>query len=559
MLQWVYEVGIAAKLDEEAARSAGAKIFTFGSYRLGLVSPGSDIDALCVTPRHVSRDHFFQVLVPKLAEHPSITGLTPVPDAYVPIIKLKINGIEFDLLFARLSMTQIPDDLDSLNDDSLLKNMDDRTVRSLNGCRVADHILSMVPNVETFRDTLRVVKTWAKRRGLYSNVLGFFGGITWAILVARVCQLYPYASPSMMLNRFFRVYDRWNWKNPVVLCDIREESSVIGLQGFKVWNPKANPQDRMHLMPIITPAFPSMNSTHNVTATTQRIILEEFRKGYKVVCQVEQGKASWSEVYRKSNFFAEYKHFIHFEILANSAQVFLKWKGWIESKLRHLVRQLEQIPSVEVRPWPDPIDFKDKDWQHCAAMFMGLKIEKHGKTTVHLRPTVTQFVEVINGWASSEEYAGQYELRINDISRRELPDYVPGVADRKRKREEPADPAPIALAAMPASEAKAAIPAIPSGSPAAPEGGTPAKRQRLSPPRAVLAGLDIGGPGLGAAPAAASPPAVAIAPLPEARKPAPLAPLAAEGNGANPSLPGTVAALPAPAKRRVKIAVKLDG
>lgn len=210
VLQWIYEVGIQQGLDEESARTAGAKIFTFGSHRLGLVSPGSDIDALCVAPRHISRDAFFQVLVSKLREHPDVEELSPVPDAYVPIIKIKLFGIDIDLLFARLSLTQIPEDLETLSDDNLLKNLDDKTVRSLNGCRVADHMLSLVPDPTTFRDALRMTKLWAKRRGIYSNVLGFFGGITWAILVARVCQLYPHYNSAALLKRIFRAYDRLN-------------------------------------------------------------------------------------------------------------------------------------------------------------------------------------------------------------------------------------------------------------------------------------------------------------------------------------------------------------
>lgn len=32
-------------------------------------------------------------------------------------------------------------------------------------------------------------------------------------------------------------------------------------------------------MPIITPAYPSMCATHNVTASTQMIMTEEFKKG----------------------------------------------------------------------------------------------------------------------------------------------------------------------------------------------------------------------------------------------------------------------------------------
>lgn len=55
-----------------------------------------------------------------------------VPEAYVPIIKVKISGIAIDFLMARLALSSIPDDL-SLRDDNLLKNLDERCIRSLNG------------------------------------------------------------------------------------------------------------------------------------------------------------------------------------------------------------------------------------------------------------------------------------------------------------------------------------------------------------------------------------------------------------------------------------------
>lgn len=46
-------------LPEAIAREAGGKIFTFGSYRLGVHSAGADLDTLCVVPKHVDRDLFF--------------------------------------------------------------------------------------------------------------------------------------------------------------------------------------------------------------------------------------------------------------------------------------------------------------------------------------------------------------------------------------------------------------------------------------------------------------------------------------------------------------------
>ena len=55
-----------------------------------------------------------------------------VPEAYVPVIGAKISGIPIDLTMARLSLSSIPDDL-TLDDDNLIRNLDERCVRSLNG------------------------------------------------------------------------------------------------------------------------------------------------------------------------------------------------------------------------------------------------------------------------------------------------------------------------------------------------------------------------------------------------------------------------------------------
>ncbi len=129
---------------------------------------------MLVAPRHIDRSDFFSSFYDLLLEMPNCEYVRPVEEAFVPVIKTKIEGIELDILFARLALKNIPQDQD-LRDGSLLKNLDEKSVRSLNGCRVTDDILLLVPNHQSFRLALRAVKLWAKRRGIYSNALGYLG------------------------------------------------------------------------------------------------------------------------------------------------------------------------------------------------------------------------------------------------------------------------------------------------------------------------------------------------------------------------------------------------
>lgn len=116
-------------------------------------------------------DDFFADFIPvleQLAPEGTIEKMTPVPDAFVPIIKLELSGISIDLLFARLIVPSIPLNLDLKNND-YLRGLDEREVRSLNGTRVTDEILELVPQQKTFRLALRAIKLWAQRECLFES------------------------------------------------------------------------------------------------------------------------------------------------------------------------------------------------------------------------------------------------------------------------------------------------------------------------------------------------------------------------------------------------------
>lgn len=352
--EFVYTVSKSKNMSDGMAKDAGGKIFTFGSYRLGVYGPGSDIDTLVVVPKHVSRDDFFEVFEKILRKRPELEEIAAVPDAFVPIIKVVFSGISIDVIFAKLNVSKVAVDM-TLDDKNLLKNIDEKDMRSLNGTRVTDEILQLVPKPTTFKHALRCIKMWAQQRAVYGNVFGLFGGVAWAMLVARICQLFPNAVSAVIVEKFFIIYTKWDWPQPVLLKPIED-----GPLQVRVWNPRLYQNDRQHRMPVITPAYPSMCATHNITQSTQKVIIKELQRGEEVTAAIRKGEKSWSNLMEKHTFFHDYKFYLC--IVAGtlgSDEDHLKWSGMIESKIRIFVQKLEVTDGIEIAH-PYVKDFSDE-------------------------------------------------------------------------------------------------------------------------------------------------------------------------------------------------------
>jgi hypothetical protein len=53
-------------------------------------------------------------------------------------------------------------------------------------------------------------------------------------------------------------------------------------------------------MPIITPAYPAMCATHNVTASTQMVMTEEFKKGLLLLDPLQNSLLKFVKVPKSS-------------------------------------------------------------------------------------------------------------------------------------------------------------------------------------------------------------------------------------------------------------------
>ncbi|XP_066934707.1 poly(A) polymerase type 3-like isoform X1 [Clytia hemisphaerica] len=434
-LEWIYATSIKKNMPESIAKTVGGKIFTFGSFRLGVHTKGADIDTLLVAPRHVERTDFFSTFYEFLKEREETSDVRAVEESFVPVIKMEFDGIEIDLLFARLALTVIPENLDLL-DENLLKNLDPRCVRSLNGCRVTDEILRLVPDINNFRLTLRAIKVWAKNHMIYSNVLGFLGGVSWAMLVARICQLYPKAVAATLVQKFFLIYSKWAWPQPVLLKQMPTENKL----NFQVWDPRTNPADRYHLMPIITPAYPNQNSTFNVSMSTRTVMEEEFKLGFQTMDEIYCSKSTWESIFTTANFFQKYKHYIVLSAYSSNQEHHLEWEGLVESKIRILIVNLERNQFVKLAHVnPKKFDaLKKTDEKSVSRWFIGLIFQKpEGTENVNIDITaeIQYFTNTVHKQALQiAMFKEGMETEVKHVRKKQLIDYLPANLIRTKKK-----------------------------------------------------------------------------------------------------------------------------
>ena len=337
----------------EDTSGSKTRLLTFGSSILGVVTNESDLDTVLILPATISREKFFHNFVEFLKsprEGFVIESIMAVPDAHVPVLKMVVNGLPVDILTCRIPQRDYRAFIESPSrnggqlDFSLIhyRELDTASLLSINGVRVGRTLVDSIragrliaedesvsggnDRLVKFQQCLRVVKYWAKQRGVYSNVMGFFGGVSWAILLVVTCLsrtehsvVIDSEDASRIICRFFKMWHEWQWgvANPVSLRSLpgaltqylsslrvsafgtptfsslpspnteedplsEKTSSDDQLAGVTMWDPLASEADRKSLMPVLTPVAPFMNSTFNTLPTTFRILTDEFRRASEI-------------------------------------------------------------------------------------------------------------------------------------------------------------------------------------------------------------------------------------------------------------------------------------
>ncbi|TDH72323.1 hypothetical protein CCR75_002667 [Bremia lactucae] len=354
------------KLDPNSKSKDTATLLLGGSWHLKVGVAESDLDVVALMPYVVTAELFFSSLCEHLNKEIAVSDLVARRKAAVPVLSFQLSAVRIDLLFARFAQSKaVPTHLPFLPEDDLqvMQGMDVTSVRSLSVARVASFILDLVPNASVFRSCLRVIRLWARRRGLYSNKAGYLGGISWALLVCFVCQMFPRASVATLVHRFFSVLASWRWPMPILVAHASPEGKTD--QSVQ-WDPHHNIHDRAHLMPIITPGFPAVNTAVNVNISTLHVMREEFARGQRIMDDLHlrslSHPSSWKQLFTPTEVLIRYDHYVVLELQAPSEEALAEWSSFVASRTRKLVKTLEYSTSVaSLHPLPDLFRRRESD------------------------------------------------------------------------------------------------------------------------------------------------------------------------------------------------------
>ncbi len=298
-----------------------------------------------------------------------------------------------------------------------------------------------------------------------------------------------------------------------------KQPEELGL-GFPQWDPRLNVADRSHVMPIITPAYPSQNSTFNVTPSTRDVMKREFEQSLAVCEEVWAGRAGWEKLFETPNFFAKYKHFIVLQASSASEEDQLEWYGLVESKVRHLVGYLEKEAIDLVHVWPKTYPSLEAGREKtCCYWFLGLVIRQQqqqasagGEAPVQqpqsldLTTPIKKFTELVMGTAITiKRWKEGMKVEADYRKRKQLAQYLPPSERHKLRTERRSTPAAAATSAANAASAASAT----AGNSQQQTGGAadPSEAAPAAAPTAAAAATDTAAAGENSAPPSATAPA----------------------------------------------------
>ena len=107
-----------------------------------------------------------------------------------------------------------------------------------------------------------------------SHAMGFLGGVSYTILVAKICQDNPDLEVCDLIYKFFEFYSDCKWVDPISIKVGKNKGDKLNLNNLQLLDSLNN-----DIMPIMTPNYNPNNSAYRVSENSFKIIREEILRG----------------------------------------------------------------------------------------------------------------------------------------------------------------------------------------------------------------------------------------------------------------------------------------
>ncbi|KAI1485440.1 hypothetical protein F5X96DRAFT_660017 [Biscogniauxia mediterranea] len=362
-------------LETDSIQTRGKPAFVIvpvGSYGLGVWTPSSDIDCLCIGP--VSPKTFFALATQRLrkAAPRGVKLLRRVNANSGTMLELEVQDIKMDLQYCPSTfIAETWPHAMKLPPTDPVFALSTQTLGKLKPVRDLYYLRRTIPDYAAFRIAYQLIKTWAKQRGIYAAKFGYLGGIHISILLSRVFKLLSHngrpTSVPTILTTFFSHYAKFDWKTQLAfdpffhqrLRYVRTTREPMAILGFHA---------------------PNLNTAHTASLPSVRTISEEFKRADSLL---SQDGMKWSKFLGEDrgavDFLASYKSYVKIAVqfwgvsLAKGSS----FVGWLESRCVMLLVDLNRrLPNIHARIWPArfvDVDASEEDTDYQGCYLVGLE------------------------------------------------------------------------------------------------------------------------------------------------------------------------------------------
>ena len=177
----------------------------------------------------------FITKLPLFLQKSGAENVAAIGQTRVPLVSFTYCGVQFDLVYTSMitsmKLGKVQNDVEQYLLDDINQMPDKANAVSINGWLISSAMLEMITDRQVFSLALRIIKLWAKRRGVYGFNYGYLNGISLTIMLIKVLEMCrdfeneSHYDAQFIVARFFDIFSNWDFSNPVFIHEVDTNTS----------------------------------------------------------------------------------------------------------------------------------------------------------------------------------------------------------------------------------------------------------------------------------------------------------------------------------------------